>query len=161
MSLEMQGLFPLIGWLDTFLFKHIPNKANADTQVQSLLSWGALLTAPDLMSQGTGGWSWVWACSGAHHAVWGQCCWHESDLLWHRVADIHLRGHLIARFTSVEQSKDISLWSTRHIGEGFDCTKGVPYTVEDQAIYYLRFSHVISCELGKISVSKKTDWQKV
>ena len=33
----------------------------------------------------------------------------------HRVADIHLRGHLIARFTSVEQSKDISLWSTGHI----------------------------------------------
>ena len=34
----------------------------------------------------------------------------------HRAADIHLRGHLIARFTSVEQSMDILLWSTRHIG---------------------------------------------
>ena len=75
----------------------------------------------------------------------------------HRVADMHSRGHLIARFTPMEQSKDISHWSTRHIGWGCNCTKGILYTVEDQMIYYLRFSDVISCDMGKIGVSKKTD----
>ena len=52
----------------------------------------------------------------------------------HRVADIHSRGHLIARFTPMEQSKGVSLWSTRHIGWGCDCTEGVSYTVEDQEV---------------------------
>ena len=40
----------------------------------------------------------------------------------HRVADMHIRGHLIARFASMEQSQDISLQSTRHIGWGCNCT---------------------------------------
>ena len=75
----------------------------------------------------------------------------------HRVADIHSRGHLIARLTPVEQSKDISYWSTRHVGWGCNCARGVPYTIEDQVVYYLRFSDVISHDMGKIGVSKKTD----
>ena len=49
-----------------------------------------------------------------------------------RVADIHLRGHLIARFTLLEQNKDISLCSTRHIGVRCNCTEGVPYMVGGQ-----------------------------
>ena len=52
----------------------------------------------------------------------------------HRVADMHIRGHLIARFTSMEQSQDISLQSTRHIGWGCNCTEGVLYIVEGQMI---------------------------
>ena len=43
----------------------------------------------------------------------------------HRVADIHPGGHLIARCTCLEQSKDISLCSTGHIGWGCNCTEGV------------------------------------
>ena len=61
-----------------------------------------------------------------------------------RVADIHLGGHLIARFTLLEQSKDISLGSTRHIGLRYNCTEGVPYIIGGQVACYLRFSHVIS-----------------
>ena len=38
MSLEIEGLFLLIGWLDSFLFKHIPNKINNDSQIQSFSS---------------------------------------------------------------------------------------------------------------------------
>ena len=49
-----------------------------------------------------------------------------------RVADIHLGGHLIASFTHLEQSKDILLCSTRHIGLGCNCTEGVPYMVGGQ-----------------------------
>ena len=52
----------------------------------------------------------------------------------HRVAEIHSRGHLIVRFPSMEQSKDISLHSTGHFGWRCNCTEGVPYTVEDQAV---------------------------
>jgi hypothetical protein len=51
-----------------------------------------------------------------------------------RVADIHLRGHLIARFTLLEQSKDISLCSTGHISWGCNCTEGVLCSVEGQVI---------------------------
>ena len=47
-----------------------------------------------------------------------------------RVSDIHPRGHLIARFTLLEQSKDIALCSTGHICWRCNCTGGVPYTVE-------------------------------
>ena len=50
----------------------------------------------------------------------------------YRVADIHLGGHLIARFTFLEQNKDISLCCARHIAWRCNCTKGVPYMVEGQ-----------------------------
>ena len=61
-----------------------------------------------------------------------------------RVPDIHLGGHLIARFAFLEQSKDISLGSTRHIGLRYNCTEWVPYIVGGQVACYLRFSHVMS-----------------
>src|SRR5258706_14265357 len=49
-----------------------------------------------------------------------------------RVVDIHLRGHLIARFTCLEQSKPFALCFTRNICVGCNCTEGVSYTVEGQ-----------------------------
>ena len=49
-----------------------------------------------------------------------------------RVADIHLRGQLIARFTCLEQSKPFALCFTRHICGGCNCTERVSYTVEGQ-----------------------------
>ena len=61
----------------------------------------------------------------------------------HRVADLHPGGHLIARFTALEQSMDISLYSTGHVGWGCNYTEWVPYIVEGQGICYFRFSHVI------------------
>jgi len=50
----------------------------------------------------------------------------------HRVADIHLRDHLIAIFTYEKQSKHFSLCSTGHICWGYNCTQGVSYIVEGQ-----------------------------
>ena len=52
----------------------------------------------------------------------------------HRVADSHPRGHLVARFTCLEQSKDNSLCSTGHVGWRCDCTEGVLYVIEGQVI---------------------------
>ena len=52
----------------------------------------------------------------------------------HRVVDIHPGGHLLARCTILEQSKDISLCSTGHIGWGCNCTEGVLCIVEGQVI---------------------------
>ena len=75
----------------------------------------------------------------------------------HRVAGMHIRGHLIARFTSVEQSQDISLQSTRDIGWGCNCTEGVLYIVEGQVIWYFKFSDVIVTWTGWFWVSTKTD----
>ena len=73
-----------------------------------------------------------------------------------RVVDSHLRGHLMARFTFWKWSKPFSLCFTRHTCNGCNCTDGVSYTVEGHVTYYLRFSHVMSWDLGKIVVSKKT-----
>ena len=52
----------------------------------------------------------------------------------YRVADIHPGGHLLARCTILEKSKDISLCSTGHIGWGCNCTEGVLCIVEGQVI---------------------------
>ena len=49
-----------------------------------------------------------------------------------RVADIHLGGHLIARFAFSEQSKHFLLHIPRHICWGCNCTEGVPYMVGGQ-----------------------------
>jgi len=49
-----------------------------------------------------------------------------------RVVDNHLRGHLIAKFTFLEQSKPFSLCFTGHICGGCNCTEGVSYTVVGQ-----------------------------
>ena len=55
MSLEMQGLLPLIGWLDTCLFEHIPNKANDDTQVQKSLGLRSIIDCSRHDVSGEGG----------------------------------------------------------------------------------------------------------
>ena len=108
----MQGLFPIIGWLDTFLFKHIPNKASHDTQVQKSLELRSIIDCSRHDVSGEG-----WLILGVSTVLMPTMLSEGSAVTSsdHRVADVHLRGHLIARFTSVEQSKDISLWSTGHI----------------------------------------------
>ena len=111
-----KGLFPLIGWLDTFLFKHIPNKANHNTQVQKSLELRSIIDCSRHDVSGEG-----WLILGVSPVLVptmlseGSAAGMRVTSSDHRVADIHLRGHLIARFTSVEQSKDISLWFTGHI----------------------------------------------
>ena len=52
----------------------------------------------------------------------------------YRVAIIHLRGHLIAKFTIPEQIELFSLCVPGHICWGCKCTEGVLYIVEGQVI---------------------------
>ena len=74
------------------------------------------------------------ACSGTHYAPEGNAADIRVNPSDHRVADIHPGGHLIARFTAWEQSMDISLYSTGHVGWGCNCSEWVLYTVEGQVI---------------------------
>ena len=55
MSLEMKGLAWLIGWLYSFLFKHITNKVTNDTHVQKFLKLRHIIGCPlGLFQQGGG-----------------------------------------------------------------------------------------------------------
>ena len=74
----------------------------------------------------------------------------------YRVAVIHLRGHLIAKFTILEQIKLFSPCVPGHIYWGCNCTKGVLYIVENHVTWYLRFSHVVCVCRTNFMVSKKT-----
>ena len=133
MSHGVEGQFTFLGCLAPFLFGHIPKGINDEILVQKYLglrgiidcsrhdfSWDTVsiptcrpVLAPTMLAGG----------SAADTGV------KPSD---HRVADIHLRSHLIAKFTLWEQSKQFSLCTPRHICWGCNCTKGVLYVVEDQ-----------------------------
>ena len=81
-SLEMGGLFPLVNWPRPFLFGYILKMSSSS---KSLLSWEALLTAPDLTFL-IGG--LILRCGPVLVPIAADIRVKPSD---HRVADIHPR----------------------------------------------------------------------
>ena len=108
-----------------FLWGHSSNVSNDDIQVQKSLELRSIIDCPrhDFSQEG------VLNLRSEPVLVptvlpEGSAADMGVNLSDHRVVDIHPGGHLLAGCTILEQSKDISLCSTGHIGWGVIALRG-------------------------------------